>query len=324
MTTLLDLALANLLSPIVLCFALGAFAAFVRSDLEVPEAIGKGLAIYLMLAIGMKGGAAMGKEPLSAAIATLGAALTLSFLLPILGFALLSLSGKLDRATRAAVAAHYGSVSVVTFVAASEFVAAQSLRAEGFMVAAMAVMETPAIVTGLLLARAAARPGQGAVPTHLLKEVATNGSVLLLVGGFAIGWAVGPGGMGKVQLFIGDLFNGALCLFLLDMGLVAVRRLRAARGLPAGAIAFGLYMPLISAALALPVAAALGLSVGGGALFMTLAASASYIAVPAAMRLALPEADPGVYVPLSLGVTFPFNVAVGIPLYAAAAQMLLG
>lgn len=321
MTELISLASANLLSPVVLCFVLGGIAAAVRSDLEIPESIGKALAIYLMLAIGLKGGAAMGKDPLSEAALTLGFAIGLSFLLPLLAFALLRAMTGLDRPTRAAVAAHYGSVSVVTFVAASEFVAAQGLRPEGYMVAALAAMETPAIMTGLLLARATGRSG---VSPALLREVFTNGSVMLLLGGFAIGWISGTAGMAKIQVFVVDLFNGILCLFLLDMGLVAVRRLRAARGLSAGTIAFGIVMPLIGAAIALAGAVLLGLGAGGAALLMTLAASASYIAVPAAMRLALPEADPGIYLPLSLGITFPFNVAVGIPLYAGLAKAVIG
>lgn len=305
----------------MLCFVLGALAAAVRSDLEIPEAIGKGLAIYLMLAIGLKGGVAMGKEPLADAALTLAAAVLLSFALPFLAFAILGGMTRLDRPTRAAVAAHYGSVSVVTFVAGSEFVAAQGLRPEGYMVAALAAMETPAIMSGLLLARSA---GRGGVSPRLLHEVFTNGSVLLLIGGFAIGWIAGAPGMAKIQVFVVDLFNGILCLFLLDMGLVAVRRLRAARGLSPAVLAFGLLMPLLNAGLALLAGLALGLSAGGVALLMTLAASASYIAVPAAMRLALPEADPGIYLPLSLGITFPFNIAVGIPLYAGIAKALIG
>lgn len=319
MAGFLDLALANLATPMVLCFALGALAAAIRSDLEIPEAIAKGLAIYLMFAIGFKGGVAMRADGGAAALLALLVAALLSLLLPLLAFALLRLLSGLDRANAGAVAAHYGSVSVVTFVTAAEFMRLSGLPYPGYLVAMMAVMETPAIVTGILLARG----GLGrALSGPLLREVLANGSVVLLVGGFLIGWATGDEGMRRIGVFVGDLFNGALCLFLLEMGLVATRQLRSARLLSPGLVVFAFLMPLAGAAIALALALPLGLGQGGAALFATLAASASYIAVPAAMRLAVPEARPGLYVTLSLGLTFPFNVALGIPLYTALAQRL--
>ncbi|MBM3621115.1 MAG: sodium-dependent bicarbonate transport family permease [Alphaproteobacteria bacterium] len=321
---ILSLAGANLLSPMTLCFALGALAAFVRSDLEFPDAIAKGLAIYLMLAIGMKGGVALAGGASTDAILAIVVAGFVSFLLPVVAYALLRAATRAAAVDAAAIGAHYGSVSVVTFVTASEFLAARGMTFEGYLVAMMAVMETPAIVMGLLLARRAgfAGPRSAAATRHLWREVLFNGSIVLLVGGFLIGWIVGAPGYAKVKPFLGDLFNGLLCLFLLDMGVVAMRQLRAAPALSPALVGFALVQPLIGAAVGLGLGSALGLSVGGVALFATLCASASYIAVPAAMRLALPKANPALYLTLSLGVTFPFNVAIGIPLYTAIATAL--
>ncbi|MBM3645750.1 MAG: sodium-dependent bicarbonate transport family permease [Alphaproteobacteria bacterium] len=327
MSELLALAGANLLSPMVLCFVLGAVAAAIRSDLEIPEAIAKGLAIYLMLAIGMKGGLAMAKSDGANVLPSIAMALALSFALPLLAYAILRGIRALGSVDAAAVAAHYGSVSIVTFVTAVEFLNGRGVAFDGVLVAMMAAMETPAIVTGLLLARRALGPGtqpqrSRARQSHLLREVLANGSIVVLVGGFAIGWAVGPSGMEKVKPFIFDIYNGMLCLFLLDMGLVAMRQMRSVDDLGLRLVGFGLVMPPLNAAIGFAAARALGFDVGSTALLATLCASASYIAVPAAMRLALPQARPAIYVTLSLGVTFPFNVAIGIPLYLSIAQWL--
>jgi len=295
MTDAIALALANLTSPAVLFFALGIFAGVARSDLTIPQAIAKGLALYLMLAIGFKGGAAVAEVGLSMDLALAAlAGVVLSFSLPLVAFALLRAFTKVDRATAAASAAHYGSISVVTFVAGSEFLTASGLIWSGHMVAVLAIMETPAILTGLWLAgRAAKGPDPEARP-ELLREVLLNGSVVLLIGAFLIGWASGPAGMARLDLFVNGLFQGLLCLFLLDMGLVASRRLGGAKKLGVSGIAFGVVMPLIGAAAALPVAWLIGMSAGDAAALMILSGSASYIAVPAAMRIALPEADPSV------------------------------
>lgn len=325
MGEILSLAGANLLSPVVLCFVLGALAAALRSDLAMPEAVAKGLAIYLMLAIGLKGGTAMAESGGAGAVTAILLAVAISFLLPVVGFGLLRGLAKTPVADAAAIAAHYGSVSVVTFVTAQQFLTDRGIASEPYLVAMLAAMETPAIITGLLLARLGGvgrdnpRSGTGG---HLLREVLLNASVVLLIGGFVIGWVSGPAGMAKVKPLMSDLFNGLLCLFLLDMGLVAVRQLRSVRELRPMLIAFAVAMPLISAATGLAAGLLLGLSAGGTALFATLCASASYIAVPAAMRLALPEARPSIYVTLSLGITFPFNVVFGIPLYYALAERL--
>jgi hypothetical protein len=227
----------------------------------------------------------------------------------------------LNQIDAAAVAAHYGSISIVTFVAATQSLTSLGLDYEGYLVAVAAVMETPAILSALWLARRGASGEAAAVgEAGLWREVALNGSIVMLIGAFAIGWIAGQDGLDMIAPFIIDPFQGVLCLFLLDMGLIAGRGLlQAGRLLRLPVIAFGLYMPLIAAGLAATLGAPLGLSAGGLALLITLAASASYIAVPAAMRLALPEARPAIYLTLSLGVTFPFNLTVGIPLYAALA-----
>lgn len=327
--SIVDLAVQNLASPMVLFFALGVAAALHRSDLSVPEAAAKFLALYLMLAIGFKGGVEVSKSGLDPAMGlTIGAGILLSFAIPLAGYFFIRMTTRLGAIDAAAVAAHYGSISIVTFVAATEIVRGLGLAYEGYLIAVAAVMETPAIVAALLLARRAA-PAAGDGPREgmgpLLREVATNGSIVILVGAFLIGWITGERGMSMISPFIVDPFRGILCLFLLDMGLVAGRGLRqGARELSPPLIAFGIYFPLVSASLAAALVVPLGLSVGGAALFITLAASASYIAVPAAMRLALPEANPAIYLTLSLGVTFPFNLSLGIPLYAAVAQRIAG
>lgn len=324
----LSLALANIATPPILAFLLGAFAAFIRSDLEIPEAMAKGLAIYLMFALGFKGGVSMQASLASGGAVqlaqSLALALLISFTLPLLAFALVRLLARVDRVNAAAISAHYGSVSVVTFLTAAEFLRARGIASEGYMVAVLAAMETPAIITGLLLARGGTPDLKPERVSALLREILANGSVVLLLGAFAIGWITGEPGEAAVKPLITDLFKGLLCLFLLEMGLVAARQLRAAGGMTFGLIAFGLIMPIIGATIGLGGARLVGLSAGGSALLATLCASASYIAVPAAMRLALPQAKPALYLTLSLGITFPFNIAIGIPLYIAAAIRFAG
>ena len=324
MTEILSLAGTNLISPIILSFALGLLAAFLRSDLTVPEAAAKALSIYLLFTIGFKGGVSVASHGLDGTlIAALVAGLILSFVIPFVAFGLLRILTGLSTTDAAAVAGHYGSISIVTFVAATSILQGRGIPAEGYMVAVAAIMEAPAILSALWLV---ARTGKGAqMDAALWREILLNGSIVLLVGAFAIGWITGPKGFNEISAFIEAPFKGVLCLFLLDMGLVAGRGLRESRGvLGAGAVVFGLLMPLIGAALGAVAASVLGLSVGGTALLMTLSASASYIAVPAAMRVALPEANPAVYLTLSLGVTFPFNLTLGIPIYVAVAGMIAG
>lgn len=320
-----DLAAANLLSPVVLFFALGALAALARSDLSMPEAIAKGLALYLMMAIGFKGGVAVNVAGLTVAVVSVAAAgIVLGFLIPMIAFAALRATTKLDTATAAAVAAHYGSISVVTFVAGTELLKAGGVIYDGYMVAVMALMETPAIIAGLWLASRDPTAKAQKASGELLREVFLNGSVVLLMGAFAIGWIVGEDGAKTVKPFFDDLFRGLLCLFMLDMGLIAGARLRNAARVTWAMAAFAVYMPVIGAALGLGASVLLDLGAGNAALLAMLCASASYIAVPAAMRLALPQADPAVYLTLSLAMTFPFNLTIGMPLYLWAAERIAG
>lgn len=320
----LQLALSNLLAPAVLFFLLGFSAGWLRSDLTVPETAAKTLALVLMLSIGFKGGVEASRAGLSTDFVSAAAAgVALSFVIPVIGFFILRAVSRLDKATAAATAAHYGSVSIVTFVAGTEFLRAAGLEFGGYMVAVVALMETPAILSALLLSGAGAAGRQG-LRGDLLREVALNGSVVVLIGSFLIGAITGDSGMAKLEVFVGPVFQGVLVLFLLDMGLVAARRLRGARSLSLPLVGFAILMPFISCGLALSFSLLLGLRPADAAVLAILAASASYIAVPAAMRIALPQADPGVYLTLSLAITFPFNLIVGIPLFTAAATALIG
>jgi len=328
MDSVLQLATNNILSPPVLFFLLGFLGTMAGSQLTLPEAIAKTLSIYLMLAIGFKGGVALAAEGFTIALLlALLAGAVLSALIPLVAFFILSRLTDLPRVDAAAVAAHYGSISIVTFVAATQAVQALGLEPEGFMVAVAAVMETPAILVALFLARSAAtrRGADDDEKGSLMHEVFLNSSVVVLMGAFIIGALTGESGMEAISGFIVVPFTGILCLFLLDMGAVAGRGMKQARGvLNARLIGFGLIMPFIGCTIAIPFALLAGLSAGGAALLFTLAASASYIAVPAAMRLALPEARPSVYLSLSLGVTFPMNLTIGIPAYASLANVLIG
>lgn len=332
----MDLALANLMSPPVLFFVLGLLAAFGRSDLTVPEAVGKLLSLYLLLAIGFKGGVAAQTGGLTADfVAMLLVGLVLSAATPLIVHVIFRRIAGLDGATAAATAAHYGSISIVTFVTALDFAERAGVAVSGHMVAVAAAMESPAILTGLLLAAIATRDAaigasaEGtpavaarprlALPPHLLREVFLNGSIVVLVGAFAIGVVTGDSGMKRLDPFVNGIFQGALCLFLLDMGLVAARRLQ--RG--GSRLAMVAVAATVSTALCAVLGFAAGLAIqaspGDLAILTVLSASASYIAVPAAMRVALPEADPGAYLGASLGVTFPINITFGIPIYFAAA-----
>lgn len=320
MASAFDLAVANLVSPMVLFFVLGLAATLARSDLSIPEAIAKAMSLYLMMAIGFKGGAGVAQHGLDA---TLGlailAGIILSAAIPLIAFRLLVFTSNLPRVDAAAVAAHYGSISIVTFLAATQALEMSGIKFEGYMVAVAASMETPAIVAALWLART----GESRMDVTTFREVMLNGSIVMLIGSFLIGIATGADGLKAIAPFIIDPFKGILCLFLLDMGIIAGRGLREGRkNLTLPVVLFGLYMPLIGGALGALASWLVGLSLGSTALMITLSASASYIAVPAALRLALPAARPAIYLPLSLGVTFPFNLTLGIPLYVAVAAAL--
>lgn len=318
-------ALQTFTSPVVLFFLLGLLAALVRSDLAIPEAIAKGMSLYLMAAIGLKGGVAVSKSGLDGTIITaLAAGIAASFLLPFVAYAVLKTFGKLDRLNAGAVAAHYGSVSVVTYVTAVEIFELSAVPAAGFMVAVLAAMETPAILSGLLIAKGGNKNGDPEERSEMLREVFLNASVVLLLGSFAIGIVAGPSGFAEVSPFFEAGFKGVLCLFLLDMGLIAARRMMDSRAITWRLVVIAIGLPLFNGALGVLAGTAIGLDVGSAAAFGVLCASASYIAVPAAMRLALPQADPGIYLTMSLSITFPFNILVNIGLLTALAKALGG
>jgi len=327
--------LASLSSPPLLFFFLGAAAVAVRSDLQIPAQIAKFLSLYLLFAIGFKGGVALSESTIDAAVLlTLLAMVLLSAVVPLYTFFLLR--RRLPLADAAAIAATYGSVSAVTFVTAAGYLDIQGVEWSGYMVAAMALMESPAIIVGILLYSQFGRRESGAGIAlswpHLLRESFTNGSVFLILGSMLIGWVTGAEGMQKVQPLVKDLFLGLLCLFLLDMGIVAAQRLRdfqqSGDRRPSSQtfrvmLAAALLLPLLNAVFGFAIAQLLGLPEGNALLLVVLAASASYIAVPAAMRLALPEANPAIYLTMSLAITFPFNLLIGIPAYHAAIRWWL-
>ena len=314
----LELVRLNLLSPIVLAFVLGAIATLVRSDLKFPEELYTALSIYLLLAIGLKGGAELAETSLAELWAPALATLGLGLAVPLWSYGLLRRLGRFSVSDAAALAAHYGSVSAVTFIAALSFVDAAGVAAEGFMPTLVAVLEVPAIVVAILIARMQVG-GRGSWG-EVLHEVLAGRSILLLLGGLAIGFLSGKEGLAKVSPFFVDLFQGALTLFLLEMGMVAARRFGDLRRVGVFLLAFGMLMPVLHGALGVWLGAVSGLSLGGSTVLGVMAASASYIAAPAAVRIALPQANPGYYLTASLAITFPFNLTVGIPLYHAIAR----
>jgi hypothetical protein len=338
-------AMQNLLDPAILFFVFGVLAGLVKSNLEIPPAIAKFLSLYLLMALGLKGGFALAQSGITPAVATsLLAAIVMAFVVPALGYQWLK--RRVSPFDAAAVAAAYGSVSAVTFVAASQYLQGQGMPAGGHMTVAMVLMESPAIIMAVLLANtlrtaaaspvaglqagaggvAVATPGGPGVPSlgRILHESFTDGAHLLLLGAMAVGYISGDAGAAVMKPFSGDLFKGMLAFFLLDMGLMVARNLDAARRQSGSLIAYAVLAPVVHAGIALALSWALGLEVGDAAMLMVLSASASYIVVPAVLRYAIPEAQPSMYFGLSLGITFPLNILVGIPLYAAAARAVLG
>ena len=315
MSAALDTLAGTLMVPTILFFVLGLVAALVRSDLSIPEGAAKVMSLYLLLAIGFKGGHSLSGSGLGPdLLLAIVAGLTLSFLIPFLAFVLLRAMTRLDAMNAAAVAGHYGSISIVTFVAATSLLTLSGVAFDGYMVAVAASMEVPAILSALWIA--SRRSNDGSARALPMRDLLANGSIVLLAGAFAIGAVTRDEGMEMIAPFVVTPFLGVLCLFLLDMGLSAGRSLAANRHLlTAGLFSFGLLMPVLGAMLGWALGAAIELQTGSLFLLMVLAASASYIAVPAAMRIALPRAEAGISLTLSLGVTFPFNITVGLPAY---------
>ena len=324
-----SLVLQNLLTPPVLFFFLGVIAVLVGSDLEIPAPLPKLFSLYLLLAIGFKGGLELQHSGLGGQVLpTIAAAVAMSLVVPVYSFLLLKL--RFDGFNAAAIAATYGSISAVTFITAEGFLETQKLPFDGFMVAALALMESPAIIVGLLLVKLASpqrRPDAKEMRwQELLREAFLNSSVLLLVGSLVIGLLVAaysPASVAKMLPFSEQLFYGALSFFLLDMGIVAAQRIRDLREAGAFLVGFSILMPLFNSLVGVLISKGLGLQPGNALLFVVLCASASYIAVPAAMRMTVPEANPSLYISMALGVTFPFNIIVGIPLYMTLVNTFL-
>jgi hypothetical protein len=318
---------SGFLDPAILFFVFGMAAGLIRSNLEIPPAIARFLSLYLLMALGLKGGFALADSGLTAEVAlSLGAAITLAFVIPLAGYALLRrIVSPYDAA---ALAATYGSVSAVTFITAVQYLDSRGLAFGGHMAAAMALMESPAIIVAVLMANIARRKDGGAASStplpKILHESLTDGAQLLLLGAMVVGLITGDAGEAAMKPFSVDLFKGMLAFFLLDMGLMAARNMGQLAGRSLWLAVYALAAPLAHAMLALGLGALLGLSPGNTTLLMVLAASASYIAVPAVVRHAIPEASPSLYFGMSLGLTFPFNILVGIPAYSALAHRLLG
>lgn len=326
--------LASLLEPTVLFFLLGIALGLMRSPLEIPAQVAKFLSMYLLVAIGFKGGQAIAAGGFGAeGVYLILAAVLLALAIPAWSFVILR--RKVPPLDAAAVAATYGSVSAVTFVAATQFVTSQGDQVSGAMTVALVLMESPAIVMAVVLATWVRSQSSGpdmsggqrpaddprSVRT-VVREAFTDGPILLLVGSLVIGAVSGSKGGEAMAPFVGGLFKGLLAFFLLEMGLLVGRRLRETRDLTAFLIGFALIMPVVNASVAIGLARLIGASGGNAIILAVLAASASYIVVPAVVRSAIPEARPGVYFTMALGVTFPFNIIVGIPLYAAMVDWL--
>ncbi len=316
--------MSNFLDPAILFFVFGAFAGGVKSNLEIPQPIARFLSLYLLMALGLKGGFALHKSGFTLEIGlALGLAVFLALIIPMMGY--LVIRTKLNNYDSAAIAATYGSVSAVTFITATQSLEQYGIAFGGHMAAAMALMESPAIIFAILLANKARA---SSTDTHksmgiakILHESFTDGAQLLLLGSMLVGLISGDSGQKIMAPFSIDLFKGMLAFFLLDMGLMAAKNFEGLKGKPPITLLYAIGAPLVHASIALVFCKLLGLSLGDTVLLMVLAASASYIAVPAVLRHALPEVNPALYMGMSLGITFPFNIILGIPLYAYVAKL---
>lgn len=307
------------LDPVILFFVLGVAAGLMRSDLRLPSAVYEFVTMMLLLAIGLKGGVELSRQSLAVLAPQMLAVLGMGVLLPLLAYPVLYYAGRLARPDAASIAAHYGSVSVGTYAVVAAYLTSQGVAFEEYMPVFVVMLEVPAIVVGILLAR-------GWSATHhwgeLGRELFLGKGVVLLTGGLLIGWVAGVDGVKPISPLFFDLFKGILALFLLEMGLITVSQIGDLRRCGFFLVAFAVVFPMLSALIGGGLGWALGLSVGGTVVLATLAASASYIAVPAAMRMALPQASPSLSLAAALGVTFPFNILIGIPLYHTAVRLL--
>jgi hypothetical protein len=312
--------LDNMLNPSVLFFVFGLFAGLVKSDLKLPPALYESLSIYLLLAIGLKGGIQLSNADMAEAALPVFMTLLLGVCIPCLAYFILRKTGRFARSDSAAIAAHYGSTSAVTYAVCLSYLQNQAISYEQFTTLLLVILEVPAIVVGILIAKARAE-GIKLDWGTLLPEILLGKSILLLLGGLLIGWVAGEQRMRPLDQVFVDLFHGALAFFLLEMGLVTSKRFDALKKTGVFLILFGISMPVVSGLLGCIAGMLCGLSAGGTAVLATLAASASYIAAPAAVRIAIPEANPTLYLTASLGITFPFNILFGIPLYVGLAEV---
>ena len=322
--------MANFLDPAILFFIFGVFAGAVKSNLEIPQPISRFLSLYLLMALGLKGGFALHKSGFTAEIAlSLGLAIFLAILIPFIGYRILRT--KLNTFDAAAIAATYGSVSAVTFITATQYLDQFNITYGGHMAAAMALMESPAIILAIVLVNQARSSHTAQTQSQhrsigiskILHESFTDGAQLLLLGSMLVGLMSGDAGQKLMAPFSIDLFKGMLAFFLLDMGLMAARNISGLKGKPPITLLYAIGSPLSHALIALALCKLMGLPLGNTILLMVLASSASYIAVPAVLRHALPEVNPALYMGMSLGITFPFNIILGIPLYAMLAKLTM-
>jgi hypothetical protein len=309
------------MDPVIWFFALGVIAGVARSDLRMPPAIYDLLSMLLLLTIGLKGGVELAKAPFAGVLPQIVAVLAMGFILPLALFAVASFGKRLARPDAASLAAHYGSVSVATFAVGVAFLAERNVAYDSQLPLFLVLLEIPAIIVGILLAR---RMKGGTKWGKLLHEILLGKSIVLLVGGLLIGWLSGPDGIRPLEPLFFDLFKGVLALFLLEMGLIAAGQVKALRERGMFLVTYGILVPVPMATIAALVGWSIGLSPGGTTLLAVLGGSASYIAAPAAIRIAVPEANPSLSLAASLGVTFPFNIFVGIPVYFAIANALHG
>jgi hypothetical protein len=324
MTLIYEVAVQNLLSPMVLFFLLGIVAVIVNSDLKVPEAFYSGYTMIILLTIGIKGGTEMRHVSFADMLPAALTAIALSLIMLLIAFAALRYVYRYSLADSVAVAAHYGSVSAVTFIACITFLEKQAAELEPYTTALLVLMEAPAIIAAIVLYKWLSNKDGRTRLGHVLKESLFGKSIFLLLGGIFVGLTASEEGLLQVKPLFGDLFYGILCIFLLHLGMVSFAKLRQFKGLSVIRLSFVVFFPLIGGAIGLLAANMLGLSVGGMTVLATLSASASYIAAPAAMEHSIKEANSGLYVGTSLGLTLPFNLIIGIPLYYTAAQWLSG
>lgn len=320
--TFFEMIHSNLMSPVILSFILGLFASFIRSDLKIPAQVHEAFGIYLLFSIGLKGGYAMANAEFTGMIGPILATISLGIITPIVAFIIIRNIGKFDNINSCAIAAHYGSVSVVTFIAASNYLQANNVTFEPFMTALVAILEVPAIILCFFGAYVFSTHRMMNI-RHGMHEVFTSKSILLLIGGLIIGALSSEANYNKIiKPFYAELFQGILCLFIMEMGVIAATKLRDFSQKAVFLACFAIIVPIINGIIGIYLGKLVGLSMGGSTLLGTMAASASYIAAPAAVRASLPQANPSLYLTSALGITFPFNISVGIAIYYYLAKFI--